>query len=142
MKDSINKSRRAFLQTSLFGAAGLSLLPGLSFASLAPGDPIRIGIIGLGRRAVGLTRNFLQIPGVQVVAGSDVYGIKRQRFEQQVREYYSQARQKVKVKTYENYTDLLDQKDINAVFIASPDHWHALMAIDACKAGKEVYLNH
>lgn len=44
------------------------------------------------------------------------------------------------MKTYENYHDLLSRKDIDAVVIASPDHWHALMAIDACKASKDIYL--
>lgn len=133
-------SRRQFIGSSLLGAAGLTLLPGVSFASVAPGDQITIGVIGLGRRAITLTESFLKLPGVRVVAGSDVYGIKRERFEQLVNQHYAPAKKKQKVRTYEHYHDLLSRKDIDAVVIASPDHWHALMAIDACKAGKDVYL--
>lgn len=65
-------SRRRFLNSSILGAAGLTLLP-LSFIQAAPSDTIRLGVIGLGQRAVSLTDNFLKIPGVRVVAGSDVY---------------------------------------------------------------------
>ncbi|WP_262890490.1 Gfo/Idh/MocA family protein [Rhodocytophaga rosea] len=135
-----SNSRRHFLTTSLLGTAAISLLPGASFTSFAASDQIRLGVIGLGRRSISLINNFLKVPGVQLVAGSDVYGIKRQRFESKVNEYYTQAKQRVKVKTYENYHELLSRKDIDAVVIASPDHWHALMAIDACKAGKDIYL--
>jgi predicted dehydrogenase len=133
-------SRRQFLGSSLLGAAGLTLLPGLSFAAVAPGDQITLGVIGCGRRAISLIQSFIKIPGVQIVAGSDVYGVKRERFEQLVNKHYASEKKKPKVKTYEHYHDLLSRKDIDAVVIATPDHWHALMAIDACKAGKDVYL--
>jgi predicted dehydrogenase len=133
-------SRRQFLGSSLLGAAGLTLLPGLSFAAVAPGDQITLGVIGCGRRAISLIQSFIKIPGVRIVAGSDVYGVKRERFEQLVNKHYASEKKKPKVKTYEHYHDLLSRKDIDAVVIATPDHWHALMAIDACKAGKDVYL--
>lgn len=133
-------SRRQFLQTSLLGATGLSLFPGLSYARFAPSDTIQIGVIGLGRQAMGLTNAFLNIPGVKVMAGSDVYGVKRQRFEKVVNEHYQNQKKRSKIKTYENYQDLLERKDIDAVVIATPDHWHALIGIDSCKAGKDVYL--
>lgn len=133
-------SRRYFLKNSLAGAAGFAFLPGFLSARVAPSDTIRLGVIGLGRQATGLTQNFMAIPGVQVVAGSDVYGIKRQRFAGMVNRFYQGAKQKVDVKTYEHYRDLLSRKDIDAVVIVTPDHWHALMAIEACKAGKDIYL--
>jgi predicted dehydrogenase len=102
---------------------------------------INIGFIGVGRQSMGLLNGFIRIPGVRVVAGCDVYGIKRQRFEKRVIDYYQETtKKKTKVRMYEMYQDLLNQKDIDAVVIASPDHWHALHAIDACKAGKDVYL--
>lgn len=133
-------SRRQFLQTSFLSAAGLSLLPGFSYAGFAPSDTIQLGVIGLGRQAMGLTNAFLNIPGVKVIAGSDVYGVKRQRFEKVVNEHYQHQKKRSKIKTYENYQDLLERKDIDAVVIATPDHWHALIGIDSCKAGKDVYL--
>ena len=82
----------------------------------------------------------MNMEGVNVVAGCDVYGVKRQRFEKRVREHYEKQGKTVNIKTYEKYQDLLARPDIDAVVIASPDHWHALMAIDACKTGKDVYL--
>ena len=83
---------------------------------------------------------FLQIPGVKVIAGCDVYGIKRKRFEKRVNEFYAKAGKEVKVETYEKFEDLLARRDIDAVVIAVPDHSHARIAIAACKAGKDVYL--
>jgi predicted dehydrogenase len=139
MKD-LTSSRRNFIRTTVLSATALGFMPSATFAIPAAGDRIRLGVIGLGRRAVSLTHNFLRVPGVQVIAGSDVYAIKRQRFEKQCNDYYASAKQKVKIKTYERYEDILSRKDIDGVVIVTPDHWHALMAIDACKAGKDVYL--
>ncbi len=132
-------SRRTFLGTSLMGAAGLGLLPNLSFAG-TPSDRINLGFIGLGQQAMSLLRSFLQVPGVRVMAGCDVYGVKRKRFEQVLTTHYAAEKKKPKIRTFEKYQDLLAAKDIDAVVIATPDHWHALIAIDACKAGKDIYL--
>jgi len=135
-------SRRQFLNTALVGAAGLAVLPGLvtSCAQKVVDTDIKLGFIGMGRQAMFLLNGFIQIPGVKVVAGCDVYGIKRQRFEKRVSEFYAKAGKEVKVDTYEKYEDLLKREDINAVVIATPDHSHAMIAIAACKAGKDVYL--
>ena len=119
---------------------GLSVLPYLKGCQMAVNDTIRLGFIGLGQQTMFLTRGFEQIPGVKVVAGSDVYGIKRQRFEQVVRDQHEAAEKTVEVMTYHNYQDLLERDDIDAIVIATPDHWHALQAIDACNAGKHIYL--
>lgn len=136
-------SRRQFLGTSLMGVAGMTFFPGFSNAKVAPSDKIILGFIGVGQQAMFLLNGFMQIPGVEVVAAADVYGVKRQRFEQRVNDFNAKAGKKTKkgsIKTYEKYQDLLARKDINAVVIATPDHWHALIAIDALKAGKDVYL--
>jgi predicted dehydrogenase len=137
----IKISRRKFVGTSLFGMGGFAILPGLSAMQVAPSDTINLGFIGLGQQAMNLLNGFINIQGVRVIAGCDVYGVKNQRFEQMVIGHYSgTAKKKVKVNIYHRYQDLLAQKDIDAVIIATPDHWHALQAIDACKAGKDVYL--
>ena len=82
----------------------------------------------------------MSIPDVRVVAGADVYGVKRERFLKRVKEHYANQQEEVAVEAFENYKDLLAREDIDAVVIASPDHWHAFMAIDACKAKKHIYL--
>jgi predicted dehydrogenase len=106
----------------------------------AGNNDIRLGFIGMGRQSMFLLNGFLQIPGVEVVAGCDVYGIKRKRFEKRVTDFYAKAGKKVTIETYEKFQDLLARNDINAVVIAVPDHYHAIVAIAACNAGKDVYL--
>jgi len=133
-------SRRRFIKHAVAGTAGISLLPSLYGFRPGVNDTIRLGIIGLGQQSMYLMQGFARIPGVQVMAGADVYGIKRQRFEKRLQDFYQEKGESVEVKTYENYKELLDRKDIDAVVIATPDHWHALNAIDACKAGKNIYL--
>ncbi|MBS3770287.1 MAG: Gfo/Idh/MocA family oxidoreductase [Bacteroidales bacterium] len=135
-----NISRRSFLQKSLVGTAGLLSLPLLSGFKSSPNDTIRLGFIGLGRQAMFLMNEFRAIDGVKIVAGADVYGIKRKRFEHRMRKYYYEQGMNSDITTYENYKDLLERKDIDAVVNATPDHWHALTTIDACNAGKDVYL--
>ena len=137
-------SRRSFFGTSLMGAAGMALLPGIvTSCQTKPSSTsadIRLGFIGMGRQAMFLLNGFLQIPGVEVVAGCDVYGIKRKRFEKRVTSFYAKSGKKVKIETCEKFEDLLKNPNINAVVIAIPDHSHARVAIAALKAGKEVYL--
>lgn len=145
-KEKLDFSRRKFLGSGLLGAAGLTVLPHLGMASspaypmASKTDTLRVGFIGLGRQAMGILGGFLPLPGIEVIACSDVYGIKRKRFLQRTNEYYSKNSQNIKVDEYEDYRDLLAREDIDAVVIATPDHWHALQAIDACKANKDIYL--
>jgi predicted dehydrogenase len=138
-------SRRKFMGTGLLGAAGLGVLPQVGLAGEKRGkkdanETLRLGFIGLGRQGNGLLSSFLTLPDVEVVAGCDVYGDKRLRFLNKTEGFYKEKGKTVEIDVYENYHDLLARKDIDALVIASPDHWHALMAIDACKAGKDIYL--
>jgi len=133
-------SRRRFIQTSITGIAGLSVLPLLKSCKTPVSDTIRLGFIGLGRQSVYLVNGFNSIPGVKVVAGCDVYGIKCERFEQIVRDFQEESGQVVEITTYHHYQDMLERKDIDAVVVASPDHWHALQVLDACRAGMHIYL--
>ena len=134
-------SRRRFIGTTAAGMAGIAIIPSLSScAKPAASSDITLGFIGLGRQAMFLLNAFINIEGVKVVAGCDVYGRKRTRFENRVNEFYTNAEKTIDVKTYENYEELLGRPDIDAVVVAIPDHWHALVAIAACKAGKDVYL--
>lgn len=138
-----NLSRRRFIGTTALGMAGITFLPSLNSCAsktVPEGNDIRLGFIGMGRQAMFLLNGFIKLPGVKVVAGCDVYGRKRTRFENKVKGYYEGVKENVEVKTYERFTDLIARKDIDAVVIAVPDHWHAYIAIAACNAGKDVYL--
>lgn len=138
-----NLSRRKFIGTAAAGFAGITFLPALNSCAtktVASDESIRIGFIGMGRQAMFLLKGFMQVPGVKVVAGCDVYGRKRTRFENMVNEFYTEKKESVEVKTYERFEELLARPDIDAVVIAVPDHWHAVIAIQACNAGKDVYL--
>jgi len=137
-------SRRSFFGTSMLGAAGITFLPGVITSSQAkssanPAD-VRLGFIGMGQQSMFLLNGFIQIPGVEVIAGCDVYGIKRKRFEKRVTAFYAKSGKSVKIDTFEKFEDLLKVPAINTVVIAVPDHSHARIAIAALKAGKDVYL--
>ena len=144
--------RRDFLKTSALGTAGILLSSGVMGAAAMPApaaakakkaanDKINLGFIGLGQQAMYLLNGFMSMDDVRVLAGCDVYDIKRDRFVRRVTDYYSKkGEKKVKVDVYEDYQDLLARPDIDAVVIATPDHQHAIIAIAACKAGKDVYL--
>ena len=101
---------------------------------------INIGFNGLGQQAIHLMNGFITIPEVRVIAGCDVYDIKRNRFVERVNKYYAEKGIKNKVDMYIHFEELLARPDIDAVVIATPDHQHARIAIAACKAGKDVYL--
>jgi predicted dehydrogenase len=134
-------SRRRFIGSSIAGIAGAMLIPGtVGCAGSKKADEIRLGFIGMGRQSMFLLDGFIKIPGVRVVAGCDVYGIKRKRFEKRVNAFYAKDGKNYKVETHEKFEDLLARQDIDAVVIAVPDHSHARVAIAACKAGKDVYL--
>ncbi len=142
-------SRRDFLKFSAVGAAGAVLMPSALTAAPASSaktkktsanDTVTLGFIGLGQQCMHLLNGFIGLPGVKVVAGADVYDIKRQRFEKRVKDYYASKGTKHELKTYVDYQEVLARPDIDAVVIAVPDHWHAIIAVEACRAGKDVYL--
>jgi predicted dehydrogenase len=134
-------SRRRFVGSAALGMAGIVVIPQITSSCKEKIDTdIRLGFIGLGRQSMFLLDGFIQVPGVRVLAGCDVYGIKRERFERRVTDYYERVGIRSRVRTYEKYQDVLGRKDIDAVIIAVPDHSHAMIAIAACKAGKDVYL--
>ncbi len=133
-------SRRRFIRTSFAGAAGLSVLPLIQRCGVPANDVITLGIIGLGRQGMYLMQGFRGIEGVRIVAGADVYGIKRDRFEKRMNDYYNETGQDVEVVTYEHYHHILDRDDIDAVIIATPDHWHGIMGVESCRAGKDIYM--
>ncbi len=138
-----NSSRRAFIKTSGLALTGISIIPrhvlgGQGF--IAPSDRIGLGFIGTGKQARGLANRFSKLTGSQIIAGSDVDQSKLDRFVAHVAKVTAENdHSNVKCQSFGNYQDLLDIEDVDAVVIASPDHWHAVMSIDAMRSGKDVF---
>ena len=136
--------RRKFLQHSAAVAAGSMLLSSLdnkAFAifknRIAPSDQLNIGAIGIKGMGWANVTAALKVPGVNLVAVCDV---DQSVIDQRLAELAKLNVDASKVKVYRNYKALLDQKDIDAIIIGTPDHWHALIMTDACAAGKDVYV--
>lgn len=121
-------SRRDFAKRAL--AAGIATALGNSRV-LGANDRIRLGFIGLGNRGDQVLDGFLQHRDAEVVAICDLY-----------QPYLDFAAKKIgsSPKQFKDYTAMLEMKDIDAVVICTPDQWHALQAIHACQAGKDVYV--
>jgi predicted dehydrogenase len=142
-------SRRKFLKNSLKGAVGtlaLANIPTIVPAHvlkgpLAPSNRINVGAIGNGR----ISREH-DMPGVwkhdnaRVMAVCDLDKNRLQSAQKLVQDYYAKKSVKQDVKMYEDYQELLNNKDIDAVIISTPDHWHVLPAVQAVRAGKDVYM--
>lgn len=134
-------TRREFLGFSALGLAGLTILPSWSIngVRIAPSDRVVIGFVGLGQQGLSDFSSFSTCPGVQVAAGCDVDSLKRERFKRRVEAWQKSQNVAPRCDQYEFYEDLLERKDIDVIEVATPDHWHALVAIHACQSGKDVY---
>jgi hypothetical protein len=109
---------------------------------VAPSDKINIGFIGCGKQSGGLRRRFQDLNEVQLVAASDVYADKLKVFTTAADQWYAEKSGKgtyTAVVGYPDFRDLLARKDVDAVVIATPDHWHAAMSVLAANAGKDIY---
>ncbi len=125
-----NVSRRNFLQAgSTAGAIAFSAPMVVTQGVWGANDTVNLGVIGPGRRAGGLMNDFRRVKGTQFVAVSDV---NKPRMDKVVGDKGW--------KKYQDFRNLLDDKDVDAVIVATPDHWHALNSIYACMAGKDVYV--
>lgn len=143
MKEETKKGlpRREFLKLSALGLAGLTILPSwaVNGVRIAPSDRVVLGFVGLGQQGLSDFRSFASCPGVQVAACCDVDSLKRERFKRRVEAWQKSQEVAPRCDMYEFYEDMLDRKDIDVIEIATPDHWHALVAIHACQTGKDVY---
>lgn len=133
----MNITRRSFLKT---GLSFPFIIPAASWASkLAVNEPLRVGMIGIGKQGRYLTEQFLAWG--QVIAVCDVDTTRREDACKKVDEYYKLNPEfnPGPCKAYNAYEELIARDDINAVCIATPDHWHAGIVLDALRAGKDVY---
>jgi predicted dehydrogenase len=137
-------SRKSFLQQSslLLGAGTLAAaFDNKAFAyfknRVMPSDQLNIGAIGINGMGWADVKSALKVPGVNLVAVCD---IDKNVIGKRLEELGKTGVDTSKIKVYDDYRKLLEQKDIDAVVIGTPDHWHALIMIHACEAGKDVYV--
>ncbi len=151
-------SRRTFIARSSMAAAGLAVsnhtMGALSSPVAKKGqrnkkDKIRMGFIGIGNRGTQLLHAFMENEDVEVAALCDVYEPYLMRDYSKVNPEYLKLGGRIpkmgeqfdnKVKRYKDFRDLLADKNVDAVCIATPDHWHAIQMIRAVEAGKDVYV--
>lgn len=144
MKENKQKAlkRREFIGLSALGLTSLTILPSYVIGGkrIAPSDRVVMGFIGCGQQGLNDFGGFSSVPGVQVAACCDVDSMKQQRFKNRVETWQKSNSIAPRCDMYEQYERMLARKDIDAIEIATPDHWHALNTIDACQSGKDVYV--
>ncbi|MEM7392434.1 MAG: Gfo/Idh/MocA family oxidoreductase, partial [Verrucomicrobiota bacterium] len=137
----MRSSRRDFLKTAAMASAPFILPSHIWSAETQPNDRIVMGFIGMGKQNRGLAGNFRQQDGVQMVAVCDVDRTRRDAAKQKCYEYYSRYpdRGSADCAAYNDFREITERSDIDAVCIATPDHWHAVITLAALRAGKDVY---
>lgn len=136
-------TRRRFLKTTTACAAAPMFVPGFALGNeqqAAASERITVGIIGVGKMA-----NDYHIPSLareadaQIVAVCDVDTTRRTHAQRRVDDYYSRQASPRACAAYNDFREIIGRDDIDAVLIATPDHWHTIPIVEACKAGKDVY---
>ncbi len=139
----MKKSRRKFLTDAAKATLAFTIVPRFVLGGkgyLPPGDRINLGFIGTGKQGRGLLNSFAD--KAQIVAAADVDAKKLALFQSLTEKKYAAATDKTSYKGfkgYANFAELLTRKDIDAVVIATPDHWHAVATVMSANAGKHVY---
>jgi predicted dehydrogenase len=135
-------NRRNFIGKTAVGAAAVTVIPrhvlgGNGF--VAANDKINIGYIGSGKQSYTLLGGIGSCKETVAVAACDVYKSKLAKFVEAAKKNNSDKGVDAKVDSYHYYREMLERKDIDAVVVVTPDHWHAQMVVDAAKAGKDIY---
>jgi len=140
MKNVTNITRRDFLEATMKNGAGLAAVSGVSFLTQpekvrGANDRVRIGVVGVRGQGFVHVEGFSAVPNTEVAAICDVdENVIAQRLAD------IEKRNLPKPKVYIDYRKLLEDKSLDAVSIAAPNHWHSLMGIWGCQAGKDVYV--
>ena len=150
-KDKIaTNDRRDFLKKSAIALTGIMIVPRFVLGGqradgrryVAPSDVISLGFIGCGKQGRGLSNSFLNTHEVRVAALSEVYQDKAQLMNERIKTVYEKntslgTYQDIPV--YKDFRELITRKDVDAVVIATPDHWHGVAAVLSAQAGKDIY---
>ncbi|MHC4284802.1 MAG: Gfo/Idh/MocA family protein [Planctomycetota bacterium] len=131
-------TRRRFIKKTCCASSSL-VLPYIvpnSETGVPPSERITIGAIGIGSQGTNDLKGFLQLPTAQVVAVCDVSRPARQRGLSLVNDKYGNS----SCSEYHDFQEVLQRKDIDAMSIVTPYHWHSVMAMAAVRAGKDVFL--
>ncbi len=123
--------RREFTKQSLLGTATIVTTAASAKRILGANDRVRLGLIGCGGRGIEVATLMRKVPEVEYIAVCDVYETNANS----AREWAGTA-----ARAFGDFRKLLEQKDVDAVHIATPDHWHASATVLACQAGKDVYV--
>lgn len=158
----MNLNRRDFIVQTALATAATLVLPGVTGCSSprarvrrpAPSDRVNLGVIGFGTIAFSTVPNFLADPRVQIVAVADPvselgnYGYEgearggRLVGQRTVESYYAEQQTSGRYKgcrVYEDFREMLEREDLDAVYVATPDHWHCAATLIAAKQGKHIY---
>jgi predicted dehydrogenase len=148
MPETVDLSRRAFIRRTVATAAAAPLFmrPGAlgmqAGARAAPSSRITMALIGCGGMGNANLNGFLRQPDVQVLAVCDPDRSRRESTKQAVDAFYADsawASGLVRCGAYHDFRDVLARDDIDAIIQAAPDHWHAIIAVEAAKRGKDIY---
>lgn len=134
-------TRRTFMKVTALSAAPFILPSRIWAAEKKPNSRLNMGFIGMGKQSKHLMNNFIQQPTVQVRAVCDVDTTRREDAQNRVNEFYK-GRPEMGTPdcgAYNDFRELIARGDIDAVCIATPDHWHAVPVIAALDAGMDVY---
>jgi predicted dehydrogenase len=149
-ENSNQSTRRDFIKKTATVFAGITIVPRFVLGGLkpdgskyiAPSDIMSLGLIGCGKQGRILSNFFLTTNECRITALSEVYQAKAQLIQEKIKDIYSKNTQLgnfTEIPVYNDFRELLALKNIDAVIIASPDHWHASMAVRAAEAGKDIY---
>ncbi|MCC6154770.1 MAG: Gfo/Idh/MocA family oxidoreductase [Candidatus Hydrogenedentes bacterium] len=134
-------NRRSFLKTAAVAAAPFILPSKIWAAETKPNDRITIACIGMGRQNHHLMGSFLQYKECRIVAVCDVDTTRRNDAQKTANEFYTSKPElgSADVAAYADFREIIARKDIDAVCIATPDHWHTIPVVAALESGKDVY---
>jgi len=138
----MSENRRSFIKKSALATAGFTVAPAYikGFQQVKPSDRVNVGVIGIHDRGglyggSGHTANFTRIKETRVAAICDCVEYLLPKAISDIESLGGE-----KPKTYTDYRKMLEDKDLDVISIATPGYWHALMAVNACQAGKDVYV--